>query len=181
SLGPCSTSLDAATGSAISLRHPHSCALGAEAIQRPTSLIVDLGTGSCPRLTLRWSAVTSHPLGGEFEDLVRCGGRALTDGCGPQIAPRVTARRPRIPLRFALHTRSRRERTTAGAPTPRCRSQNWRRCIHAPQHELELPKLKENVFDPSAQFVVQCVGQIGRRCLRKLAERKCLPIDQCPQ
>src|SRR6266571_1280204 len=93
----------------------------------------------------------------------------------------ASPRRPRIPLRFASHTRQRRERSTGGARAPRCQSQDWRRCIHAPQHELELPKLEENVFDPVPQFVVQCVGQIGRRCPRELAERKGLPVDQRPQ
>jgi hypothetical protein len=117
------------------------------------------------------NAITSHLLGGEFEDLVRYADRALTDGCRLQVAPRVTARRPRIPLRFASHTRQRRERSTSGARAPRCRSQDWRRCTHAPQHELELPKLEENVFDPVPQFVVQCVGQIGWRCPRELAGR----------
>src|SRR6476620_8894391 len=102
---------------------------------------------------LRGSAITSHLLGGEFEDLVRYADRALTDGCRLQVVRRVTARRPRIPLRFASHTRQRREWSRGGARALRCRSPDSPPCIHASQHELELPKLEENVFDPVPQFV----------------------------
>src|SRR2546426_11424497 len=67
---------------------------------RTRGMFVDLGTGSCRRLKLRGNAITStsHLLGVEFEDLVRYADRALTDGCRLQVALRVTARRPHIPL-----------------------------------------------------------------------------------
>jgi hypothetical protein len=78
--------------------------------------------------------------------------------------PSVTARRPGITLLPRGRGRER-EAAKGGARAPRCRSYDRHRCIYAAEHELEHPKLEENAFDPVPQFVIQCVGEIGRRCL----------------
>src|SRR6516165_10650432 len=50
-----------------------------------------------------------------------------------------------------------------------------------PNGEFKVPKLEENVFEPTPQLVLSYVRNARRDCLPKLAKRKRLSVDHCSQ